>query len=147
VSSEDNYNQTAVKKDNTDSASDVKKEIEEKLKTNEKESTKKNLSKPQKKNAVSGQGKFGEDKPAWHAAVSMTQEWSRKYKDIDDMPDSIIPQSFDLRNINGYDFTGNVRDQSECGSCFTMAFIQTIEARLKYKYAHLGEKAAEPLSP
>ena len=28
-----------------------------------------------------------------------------------------------------------------------MAFIQTIEARLKYKYAHLGEKAAEPLSP
>ena len=54
MSSEDNYNQTAVKKDNTDSASDAKKEIEEKLKTNEKESTKKNLSKPQKKNAVSG---------------------------------------------------------------------------------------------
>lgn len=63
------------------------------------------------------------------------------------MPDSVIPESFDLRNINGYDFTGNVRDQSECGSCFTMAFIQAIESRLKYKYAHLGEKAAEPLSP
>lgn len=35
----------------------------------------------------------------------------------------MIPDSFDLRNINGYDFTGPVRDQSECGSCFTMAFI------------------------
>ena len=63
------------------------------------------------------------------------------------MPDSVIPESYDLRNVNGYDFTGNVRDQSECGSCFTMAFIQTIEARLKYKYGYLGQKAAEPLSP
>ena len=107
----------------------------------------KNLRRKQKKNEASGQGKFGDDSPAWHAAVSQTQQWSRKYKDIDDMPDSVIPESYDLRNINGYDFTGNVRDQSECGSCFTMAFIQTIEARLKYKYAHLGQKAAEPLSP
>jgi len=28
-----------------------------------------------------------------------------------------------------------------------MAFIQAIESRLKYKYAHLGAAAAEPLSP
>ena len=28
-----------------------------------------------------------------------------------------------------------------------MSFIQTLESRLKYKYAHLGEIAAKPLSP
>ena len=41
----------------------------------------------------------------------MTQSWSSKYKNIDEIPDTMIPESYDLRNINGYDFTGPVRDQ------------------------------------
>jgi hypothetical protein len=31
----------------------------------------------------------------------------------------------------GYDFTGKVRDQGGCGSCYTMSFIQVMESRLK----------------
>jgi len=70
-----------------------------------------------------------------------------KYPDFESIPDHAIPDSYDLRNIDGYDFTGKVRDQGPCGSCYTMAFIQAVESRLKYKYAHLGEEAAESISP
>jgi hypothetical protein len=38
------------------------------------------------------------------------------------IPDSAIPESFDLSNIEGYDFTGKIRDQGPCGSCYTMSF-------------------------
>lgn len=65
----------------------------------------------------------------------------RKYKDIEEFPNGMLPQEFDLRNINGYDFTGPLRDQAECGSCYTMAYVQAIEGRLKMKYAHEGSKA------
>lgn len=51
----------------------------------------------------------------------------------------MIPTTWDFRNIGGYDFTGDVRDQLECGSCYTLGFIQAIEARLKLKYAHKGQ--------
>jgi len=55
------------------------------------------------------------------------------------MPDSVIPK--------GYDFTGPLRNQKGCGSCYTMGFIQTIEARMKLKHALEGKKADTPLSP
>lgn len=38
------------------------------------------------------------------------------------MPDSEIPRNYDFRNIKNYDFTGPIRDQKECGSCYTLAF-------------------------
>jgi hypothetical protein len=66
----------------------------------------------------------------------MAQKWSKKFKNADDMPDADIPSSWDFRNIGGYDYTGKLRDQGACGSCFTMGFIQTIEARMKLKYAN-----------
>lgn len=47
----------------------------------------------------------------------------------------MVPNTHDPRNINGYDFTGEIRDQKECGSCYTLGFIQVAEARLKLKYA------------
>jgi len=47
-----------------------------------------------------------------------------------------VPANFDLRNIGGYDFTGSLRDQGACGSCYTNSFIQAIEGRMKMKYAH-----------
>lgn len=80
-------------------------------------------------------------------ATQNVQSWKSKYATIDDIPESEIPKAYDLRNIEGYDFTGNVRDQGPCGSCYTMSFIQAIESRLKYKYAHLGEIASKPISP
>jgi len=57
----------------------------------------------------------------------------------------MIPESYDFRNIDGYDFTGPLRDQAECGSCYTVGFIQAIEARLKLKYGH--QQNIPPLSP
>ena len=73
--------------------------------------------------------------------------WQKKYKNVDEFPDGMLPTEFDLRNIAGYDFTGPLRDQSECGSCFTMAYVQAIESRLRLKYAHEGAKAAQQVSP
>ena len=61
------------------------------------------------------------------------------------MPDSVIPKTYDFRNIENYDFTGPTRDQKECGSCYTLGFIQASEARLKLK--HGTKESAKPLSP
>lgn len=47
----------------------------------------------------------------------------------------LIPSEWDFRNIRNYDFTGPVRDQLECGSCYSLGFIQAIEGRLKLKFA------------
>lgn len=60
----------------------------------------------------------------------------KEYKTADDIPDHEVPDNFDWRNIRGYDFTGSLRDQAECGSCYSFAFIQVTEARMKIKYAH-----------
>ena len=46
----------------------------------------------------------------------------------------MIPESFDLRSIDGFDFTNPLRDQGACGSCYTVSFTQVIESRLKQRY-------------
>lgn len=46
-----------------------------------------------------------------------------EYKKPEDIPDHLVPDDYDFRNINGYDFTGKLRDQGPCGSCYTFAFI------------------------
>ena len=34
----------------------------------------------------------------------------KKFKNPEDIPDSMVPDSYDFRNLGGYDFTGEVRD-------------------------------------
>lgn len=46
----------------------------------------------------------------------------KKYKSANDIPESEIPESFDWSNIDGFDFTGEIRDQGPCGSCYTVSF-------------------------
>jgi hypothetical protein len=75
--------------------------------------------------------------------LTKVQEWANKYKTADEIPDSLIPESYDFRNINGYDFTNPLRDQGACGSCYTVSFTQVIESRLKMKYG----KKVPVLSP
>jgi hypothetical protein len=41
-----------------------------------------------------------------------------------------LPQNWDWRNVNGYDFTPPVRDQGGCGSCFTLSFVGGVESRI-----------------
>ena len=65
-----------------------------------------------------------------------------KYKTASEIPESEIPQSYDLRNVNGVNFMGKVRDQGRCGSCYTVAFVTLIESRLRY----LGGSAPPDLS-
>lgn len=54
-----------------------------------------------------------------------------------------MPLEFDLRNVDGYDFTGPVRDQQGCGSCYTFSFTQVVESRLRQKFG----KDLDMLSP
>lgn len=78
--------------------------------------------------------KFGEKTEDFKKALQHAQQWSKKYTGADEIPDSEIPESYDLSNIDGYDFTNPVRDQGPCGSCYTVSFTQVIESRLKLKY-------------
>jgi len=54
----------------------------------------------------------------------------------------LLPDTWDWRNIDGYDFTSEIYDQASCGSCCMTAMIQVIESRLKIKYA--GDNNATP---
>ena len=73
---------------------------------------------------------------AWPQALKLAQQYRQKYASPDDIPDSELPQQFDWRDVNGYDFTGAVRDQKGCGSCYSFAFAQTMQSRLKVKYGY-----------
>ena len=66
--------------------------------------------------------------------METVQQWQKKYSKAEDIPDSELPENFDLRNINGYDFVGPVRDQRGCGSCYTQSFLTIVESRLKMIY-------------
>lgn len=59
-------------------------------------------------------------------AIDEAQKWKKKYSSADQIPDSELPLNFDLRNISGSDFTGSIRKQGNCGSCYTQAFVQAI---------------------
>jgi hypothetical protein len=78
---------------------------------------------------------FGtKDDKAFNTTLEKAQQWRMKYKHPEEIPSGDIPDTYDFRNIDGYDFTGPVRDQGKCGSCYTVAFVQAVEARLKLKY-------------
>jgi C1A family cysteine protease len=78
-------------------------------------------------------------KSAWESLKSYRDE----YADASSIPDDKVPASFDLRNIGGQDFTGGVRDQGGCGSCYSFSFLQVIESRVRQVYG----KQVEKLSP
>lgn len=91
--------------------------------------------KPDEKKAASSKPKFGDKSPEFKKAMEKVQSWGKKYKNADDIPDSELPETYDFTNIDGFDFTGPIRDQGACGSCYTVSFAQVIESRLRMQYA------------
>jgi len=84
---------------------------------------------------------FGQG-PEFQQAWATLQKW-QQYGKASEIPDAELPEQFDLRNVDGYDFTGAVRNQGACGSCYTVSFTQATESRLKVKYG----KEVPTLSP
>lgn len=86
--------------------------------------------------------KFGEG-DEFNKAWAKFQDLQQKYSSASGIPETELPEQFDLRNVNGFDFTGGIRNQGPCGSCYTVSFTQAMESRLKVKY---GKEVPE-LSP
>jgi C1A family cysteine protease len=53
---------------------------------------------------------------------------------VSDFKDEDLPESWDWRNVNGYDFLSPLRDQGSCGSCYTISFITSVESRLRIRH-------------
>jgi hypothetical protein len=67
--------------------------------------------------------KFGQaDDTKFKEVLDKTQKFQKQYENAQDIPDAELPDSFDLRNMEGYDFTSGLREQGKCGSCYTMSF-------------------------
>jgi len=67
-----------------------------------------------------GFGDMSNDK--FKAALTKAQKWQKQYSNYLEIQDADLPDSYDFRNIDGYDFTSKFRDQGHCGSCYTISF-------------------------
>ena len=76
---------------------------------------------------------FGQG-PEFKKAHAEALKFQKKYSTADQIPDSELPENFDWRNVGGFDFTNEHRNQGHCGSCYTVSFTQIAEQRLKLKY-------------
>ena len=52
---------------------------------------------------------FGSRSPDFKQTLSDAQKWQKKYVHADDIPNDLVPNEYDFRNINGFDFTNEVR--------------------------------------
>lgn len=51
------------------------------------------------------------------------------YKHVDNIPKP--PKKWDWRNVRGIDYISKPRTQGDCGSCYVIGSISSIEARLR----------------
>ena len=43
-------------------------------------------------------------------ALQQAQQWAQDYETANDIPDELLPESYDLTDIGGFDFTTEIRD-------------------------------------
>lgn len=72
---------------------------------------------------------FGENTDRFKKTLEKAQKWAKTYASPEEIPDELIPKSYNFKDLEGYDFTSPVRDQGACGSCYTTSFVQVIESR------------------
>lgn len=82
------------------------------------------------------------DDKEFQKALEFAQQWQKKYDHADKISDKEIPDNHDFRNIQGYDFLNEHRDQGSCGSCYTIGFSQAVNARLNLKYGIKSESVS-----
>ena len=72
---------------------------------------------------------------SWPPTSEVLSE-AQKYlaKGPDSIADSELPAAFDWSDFQGYDFTGESRDQGSCGSCYMIATVTMLESRIKLFY-------------
>lgn len=75
------------------------------------------------KSSDSGKKPFDNESKDFPEAIKKAQAFSLKYKNIEEIPDDVLPDTWDWRNIDGYDFTSDIYDQAACGSCYMAAMI------------------------
>jgi C1A family cysteine protease len=57
---------------------------------------------------------------------------AQKYLDKPDTFDlEEMPINFNWEDVMGFDFTGDVKDQKGCGSCYAIATTSMLESRVK----------------
>ena len=70
-------------------------------------------------------------------AFREVRKWRMIYERAEEIPNTELPKSFDLRNVSGIDFTSPPRSQGFCSSCYAFSFVQALETRLRIKYGKL----------
>lgn len=55
-----------------------------------------------------------------------------------------LPESFDWRDVDGQNFVSPVRNQEQCGSCFSFASLAMLEARLRIATNNTVQKVFAP---
>jgi len=58
---------------------------------------------------ATGKYEFGKG-DGFPKALETAQKYLKQFSRAEDIPDEDVPMQFDWRNIEGYDFTGRVRD-------------------------------------
>ena len=62
------------------------------------------------KNVLSGTKDFNKKTPEFAQALEKAQKWFKTYSSSVLVQQDAIPDNWDWRNIDGYDFTGQLKD-------------------------------------
>lgn len=56
---------------------------------------------------------------------------------------SELPSAFDLRNIDGHSYIGEIRDQGQCGSCYSFGSLAAVESTWNRAYDLYDDQAID----